>query len=98
MCIRDRQLAHAGALELENAKSGAFLENPERLRVVERNVVDVEVDPFGTLNLLEAVVDERQRAQAEEIHLQEADPFDLLHVPLRGQFVALSSVERRIVG
>ena len=85
-----QQLAHPGALELEDPEGGAVLKYPVGLRVVERNVVDVEVDPLGPLDLLQAVVDERERAQPEEIHLQEADPFDLLHVPLRGEFVALA--------
>ena len=41
---------------------------------------------------------QRQRAQPEEVHLQEADPLDLLHVPLGGDFVARPLVERRVVG
>ena len=44
------------------------------------------------------VEDERQRAQAEEVHLQEADALDLLHRPLRGDFVPRALVERRVLG
>ena len=56
------------------------------------------VDAFGALDLLEAVLDQRQRAQPEEVHLQEADALDLLHVPLRRDFVPRPLVERRVVG
>ncbi len=45
-----------------------------------------------------AVVDQRQRAQAEEVHLQEADALDLLHRPLRDDFVLLRLVERHELG
>ena len=45
-----------------------------------------------------AVVDQRQRAQPEEVHLQEADALDLLHRPLRDDFVLLRLVERHELG
>ncbi len=54
--------------------------------------------PSVRLISVEAVLDQRQRAQPEEVHLQEADALDLLHVPLRRDFVALPLVERRVVG
>ena len=34
----------------------------------------------------------------EEVHLQQADALDLLHRPLRRDFVAVALVERRVVG
>ena len=56
------------------------------------------VDAVGAGNLGQAVADQRQRAQAEEVHLEQPDPLDLLHVPLRGDFVARPFIERRVVG
>ena len=93
-----QQLAHARALELEDAEGGAVPEHLVGLRVVERHGVDVEVDPFGPLDLVERVADQRERAQPQEVHLQEADALDLLHVPLGRDFVARALVERRVVG
>ena len=93
-----QDLAHAGALELEDAVGLAVHEQLIRLRIVERDVVDVEVDALGALDLGERVLDQRQRAQAEEVHLQEADALDLLHRPLRRDFVAVALEERRVVG
>ena len=93
-----QHLAHARALELEDAVGLAVDEQLIGLRVVERDGVDVEVDAFGALDLGERVADERQRAQAEEVHLQEADAIDLLHRPLGRDFVAVALEERRVVG
>ena len=50
------------------------------------------------LDLVEGVADERQRAQPEEVHLQEPDALDLLHRPLGDDFVLLALVERHELG
>jgi hypothetical protein len=65
----------------------------KRLRVVERHGVEVEIDP-GVAQDPEGVVDHRHRLQSEEVHLQEAQPFDPLHVPLGDDFVLVGLVER----
>jgi len=54
--------------------------------------------PAVRFDLAQAVVDQRQRAQPEEVHLQEADTLDLLHRPLRDDFVLLRFVERDELG
>ena len=54
--------------------------------------------PSVRLISAERVADQRQRAQAEEVHLQEADALDLLHRPLRDDFVLLALVERDELG
>ena len=95
---RAQDLAHARALELEDAVGLAVDEQLIGLRIVERDVVDVEVDALGALDLGERVLDQRQRAQAQEVHLQQADALDLLHRPLRRDFVAVALEERRVVG
>ena len=50
--------------------------------------------------MLDRVVEQRERAQAEEVHLEQADALDLLHRPLRGDFafVLLAAVERHELG
>jgi len=93
-----RIVAHAAALELEDAVGLSLLEDLIRLGIVERDVVDVEIDAGGPLDLLDGVEDERQGAQPEEVHLEETDPLDLLHRPLRHDFVARPLVERRVFG
>ena len=93
-----QDVAHAAALELEDAVGLPVLEDLIGLRIVERDVVDVEIDAGGPLDLRDRVEDQRQRAQPEEVHLQEADALDLLHRPLGDDFVARPLVERRVLG
>ena len=93
-----QDVAHARALELEHAVGQALAKQLVRLAVVERDVVDVQLGARRALDLGERVLDQRQRAEAEEVHLEEADPLDLLHRPLRDDFIAPALVERRVVG
>ena len=93
-----QDLAHARAFELEDAVGLAVDEQLIRLRIVERDGVDVERDALGALDLAERVLDQRQRAQAQEVHLEQADALDLLHRPLGRDFVAVALEERRVVG
>ena len=88
-------VAHARALELEDAVGRAVGENLVRLRIVERNRVEVEHLAGRRADFLDRVVQQRQRAEPEEIHLQEADALDLLHRPLGRDFVVLPLIERR---
>ena len=93
-----QNVAHAAALELENAVGLPVLKNLIRLGIVQWNGVDVELHARGPLDLGNGVGNQRQRTEAEKIHFQEADAFDLLHRPLRGDFVPRSLVERRVLG
>ena len=93
-----KQVAHARALELEDAVGRPIGKEFVRLRVVQRHIVYVEVDSFSPLDLGERVADERERAQSQEVHLQQTDAIDFLHVPLRGDLVPGSLVQRRVVG
>ena len=93
-----QQFAHARALELEHAIGLPVAEQLVGLCVVQRDRVDVEVDALGAFDLVERVADERERAQAQEVHLQQADALDLLHRPLGDDFVFLTLVERDELG
>ncbi len=61
--------------------------------VVERHRVEVEREALA-LEDLQGVVDHGDRLQAEEVHLEQAELLDHLHVPLGGDFVAVGLVER----
>ena len=52
------------------------------LVVVEGDVVDVEVDAVGPLDQLDGVGDDVEVAQAEEVHLQQAELLDPVHLVL----------------
>ena len=75
-------LFHAGGLELEQAGRVAAGENLVGRRVVERNAVYVHIDAVHRLDVLHGVLDDRQRAQSQKVHLDQADAFDLLALEL----------------
>ena len=75
----------------------AILEHLVGLGIVERDRIDVEELAGRALDLVDRVVDQRQRREAEEVHLQQTDALDLLHRPLGDDFVAGALVERRIL-
>ncbi len=92
------QRAHGAAVELEDAEGVAALEQFEGLRVVERQGEQVEVDPLVRLHHLDGVVHDGEVAQAQEVHLQEAERLALRVVPLRdGDAVGVPHPDRGVV-
>ncbi len=76
------RLAHARRLELEDAGRLAAGEHLVDLFVVERQLRDV--DAAGELGRL---LDHVEVAQAEEVHLQQAERFDVAHRELRDELL-----------
>ena len=93
-----KQLAHPRALELEDAVRLTVAEQLVGFLVVQRDGVDIEVDVVRALDFVERIANQRERAESEEVHLQEADALDLLHRPLRDDFVLRTLVERHELG
>ena len=83
---RGRQRAderpHRPALELEHADGLAPLQQLVGLGVVERHVVDVELDAPGLRMTSIGVGDDVEVAQAEEVHLEQAQLLDAVHLVL----------------
>ena len=76
------QPAQAGRLQLEHAIRIGGLQQAERRRVVPGDGRQVEFQAARLLQVLERVLDDRQVAQAEEVHLQEADLLHGVHLVL----------------
>jgi len=84
------QVPHPARLQLEN--SGAFPggQHGVGLRVIHRDLVEVERDPPLMTDQLGGLVEHRQRPQPQEVHLQQPDLLHRLHrepgadLPLRG--------------
>ena len=72
------RVAHPGRLELEDARRVAAGEHRVRLPVVERERPDVD-----TPDEIDRLVDDVEVAQAEEVHLQEAEIDHVPHPELR---------------
>src|SRR6185436_12511288 len=72
-----QNVAHAGAFKLKDAVGLALGENLICLRIIEWNGVEVENLTRRLANLVDRIVQQRQRAEPEEIHLEQADALDL---------------------
>ena len=77
------QFADAVRLELKHALGVAALQQGVGLRVVQRQLVQVDLLAARLLDQLDRVVEQRQGAQAQEVHLEQADLFQVAHDPLR---------------
>ncbi len=86
---------HAGRLELEDAGRLARAQELERLRVVERDVVEVDVDPAVGLDQVDGVLQDREVREAQEVELQEAQRLDGVHLVLRHQRVRVGRLLER---
>ena len=84
-CRREgaEQRTTRSAFELEHPDRVGPTQELERLRVVERDRVDVGTGSGGALDEVERDLDDVEVAQAEEVHLQQAEVFDTVHLVLR---------------
>jgi hypothetical protein len=73
---------HGPALQLEHAHRVAPPEHLEGLLVVERDAVDVRPGAGGGGDQVERLLDHRQVAQAQEVHLEQAQVGDAVHLVL----------------
>ena len=70
------------ALELEDADGVAASQHLVGRRVVERHLVDVRTLARGRLDEVQGALDDRQVAQAQEVHLEQAEVLDAVHFVL----------------
>ena len=77
------QFAHAVRFKLENAFGIAALKQLKRLGVVERQFSRIDIDAARFLDELHGVIEHRQIAKSEEVHLQQTDGLQIAHDPLR---------------
>ena len=94
---------HAARFELEHGDRLGALEQGVHGLVVERQLADVERSLAGLrttlVDRLDRPVDDGQRAQAEEVELDQTDLLDIVLVELGDHAVAAGfAVERRVVG
>ena len=75
--------AHGTAFELEHPDRLGSPQHLERALIVERDRVDVGAGARALLDQVEGHLDHREVAQAEEVHLQQAEVLDSVHLVLR---------------
>ena len=81
-CQGANECSHGCRLELEHADRVAPLEELERRLVVEHDCVDVEIDPLRVVDELEAVRDDIKVSKPKEVHLEQSEVFDAVHLVL----------------
>ena len=79
---RPHQRPHRPALELEHPHRVPPAQHGEGVRVVEGHAVDVRAAPGGHLDEVEGPLDDRQVAQPEEVHLEQPEVLDPVHLVL----------------
>ena len=73
---------HARRLELEDAGRLAARQQLERRGVVERDRIEVDLDPAVGLDQLDRLAQDRQVRQAEEVELEQPERLDGVHLEL----------------
>jgi hypothetical protein len=86
---------HPLRFELEHAGGSRLAEEVVDRGVVQEQRVEVRPAPRDVGDRGQGIVDQRQRLQSEEIHLEEADLLDVGHRELRRDRVVRSTVQRR---
>ncbi len=80
---RAQQGPHRGRFQLEHTHGVAPAEESKDRRVVERHRIDVEVVVLRRAHHGHGVGDDVEVSQAEEVHLQQAELLDAVHLVLR---------------
>ena len=81
-----QDVAHALALELEDAAGVAALEHGEGGGVVERDAVDVDGDALA-FQEFDGALEDGQRGEAEEVEFHQAGLLDVFHRVLRDEVI-----------
>src|ERR1019366_126296 len=91
------EVAHAGRLELKDSVRPPVREEPVHLGVVERDCLQARALPLFLLHEAQGVVEDRQRDEPEEVHLEKTHPVDRLHFELRRDLVVAVAIERQVL-
>ena len=87
--------AHARRLELEHAGRLARREQLEGLRVVERDVVEVDRDAAVLRDQVHGLAQDREVGQAQEVELEQAQRLDAVHLVLGHERVRVGRLLER---
>ena len=96
--IAPQDISHAVRLKLEDRRGIRARKELIGGRVVERQRLQIDCGAAIGGNQLHGIGKNRKGGQPEEIHLQQAQPLEALHVILRGDFVAIGLVNGQQFG
>ena len=89
-----QNVAHAVRFKLEYAAGLAAREQRVGFLVVELQAGEIDFHAAIFFDHAHGVVEHRQRGQAEEIHLEQTDALQRIHIVLRGDFFLVRLVQR----
>ena len=96
--IAPQDVPHSVRLKLKNRRRIAARKQLVSLCVIQRQIVYFHFDAAVLLHHPHRIMQYGQSRQPQEIHLQQADPFQRIHIELRRNFVAVGLVDRHQVG
>ncbi len=87
------QIADTVGFHLEHALGVAALQQGERGRVDQREFLQIDLYAARFLNEPDSIVEQRERSQSQEVHLEQAHFFEITHDPLSrdGRLIALAA-------
>ena len=92
------EVDHAAGFQLEHGDRLAAVQQVEGGLVIERDGVEMLKSGRVLVDQLHGVVDDGERLQAEEVHLQHAQFGQRTHGELGDDFVRVAPREREVVG
>ena len=90
-----QQIAHRGPVELEHPERVTARQQLVGFRVVQTQVIEIEIDAAVGLDVLQRVTDDGEVAQTEEVHLQQADGLTRRVVPAGDDGAVLGAFPHR---
>ena len=96
--VAPQDVLHAAGFKLEYAGGVALVEDLDvRELVIQRDLLHHDALAVNGLDQLQRVIHNRQRRQAQKVHLQQAQFFQSAHVVLGDNFVLVRLVKRNKV-
>ena len=92
--VAPQNIAHARRFELEHAAGESLAEDLVGVLVVERQIFRHQLHAVPFLDQPQGVLDQGERGQPQEVHLEQRQFFQAAHVELRHDFVAVRLVQR----
>ena len=96
--VAAQDVPHAVRLKLKNRRRFSAREKFVGCLVIQRQRAQIDVHAAILLDHVHGIVQHGERRQAQEIHLQQADVLEALHVVLRRDFIPVGLVQRDDVG
>ena len=76
------QIRHACRLHLKHGTRIAIAKHLCRLRILQRNLINIQLDSMGAADMVDRIGNDGQRAQPQEVHFEQAERLHIVFVEL----------------